>query len=92
MWPSQRLAEMVMRRLRDHGHERQAQHVSYPKAGHFAGSLPFLPMREVVARHPRIEIPAEFNYGGTRDANGRASSDAWPRIVEFLRASLSKGS
>ena len=92
LWPSQRLTDIAMRRLRDHGREGDAQHLSYPQAGHFVGSPPFLPMGEVMARHPRSLLPAPIDYGGTPDANGRASSDAWPRIAEFLRTSLTNNS
>jgi dienelactone hydrolase len=92
LWPSQRLADVAMRRLRDHDREGDAQHLSYPQAGHFVGSPPFIPMAEVASRHPRSPLPAAIDYGGSPDANGRASSDAWPRIAEFLRTSLTESS
>ncbi|HEV2815315.1 MAG TPA: acyl-CoA thioester hydrolase/BAAT C-terminal domain-containing protein [Solirubrobacteraceae bacterium] len=90
MWPSGRFAEMVTQRLRDHGRGDDVVHLHHPAAGHLAGSLPFLPAGAAVTRHPQGPPFVSFKLGGTRAADGRAASESWPHIVDFLRGSLTE--
>jgi dienelactone hydrolase len=76
VWPSSLLAEQVAERLRDHEHPYEFEHLSFPEAGH------------------AIRVPYRFDdsvpqnkshkYGGTHQANARASARAWVRTLDYL--------
>jgi dienelactone hydrolase len=72
-WPSLRMAREVKKQLAGRRRDREVQLHEYSMAGHFI----FTP-----------GMPVSINLGGTRTANATASSDAWPRLAKFLRATL----
>ena len=83
LWPSPVLAELAVARLAAHGHA--ATHLRYPAAGHMIGPVG-LPATVNTILHPlRGRAMA---LGGTPAGNAAAASDSWPRVVQFLRASL----
>jgi hypothetical protein len=75
MWPSTRMADAAMARLRAGGHPHASRHLSYAHAGHFSGPPAF-------GDHARS--PA-FAYGGTPAGDAAARADSWPRVLAFLR-------
>lgn len=87
VWPSTRLTEIAADRLRVRGFAHAFEHLSYPNAGHFASIPPYIPTTVTWSRHP--QVPFSLEMGGTPEANAAASADLWPRIVDFLRRSLS---
>ncbi len=86
IWPSTRLAEIAIARLRANALGYPVEHLSYPRAGHMSCLPPYLPTTRTWSRHPLVPLALEM--GGTPEANARASADAWPRIVSFLRQHL----
>jgi dienelactone hydrolase len=86
LWASSSLTEIAERRLRRANFPHFYEHVRYPNAGHFAVLLPNLPTTSNSGRHP--VVPMTLAFGGTPDANARASADMWPRVVSFLRTCL----
>ena len=84
-WPSARLTEVAVERLRARGFAHAFEHLSYPQAGHFASLPPYIPATLTWSRHPQLPMPLEM--GGTPQANAAASADLWPRIVRFLKQS-----
>jgi dienelactone hydrolase len=80
LWPSSRLAQIAVERLESHRHPYPSAHVSYPGCGHFL-SLPNYPVL-TSPEHPRLRRPVIL--GGSRQANARASVDAWARSLAFL--------
>lgn len=81
MWPSVRMGEMVMERLRAHDHPYPDRHLRYPGAGHLL-SFPYLPPSVRPARHSAIGLP--FAYGGNPRDQARANADSWHTVLAFL--------
>jgi dienelactone hydrolase len=79
IWPSERLATMVMTR-RDRQDDR---HLTYPLAGHSAGRPAGLPASEGFAYHPILQT--NIAMGGSKAANGASATDAWPQVLNHLR-------
>jgi dienelactone hydrolase len=77
VWPSVTLAEMVMKRLKEHHHPYEDRQVSYEHAGHLSLPIPNLPTR----------FPAVLAglLGGTPEGNAHAVTDAWSRMLTFLQ-------
>ncbi|MCA1592734.1 MAG: hypothetical protein LC754_08815 [Acidobacteria bacterium] len=75
-WPSYRMSEMVIGRLRKFRHKYPYQHLWYEDAGHTFedGYLP----------------SAQFSktLGGTPGGNARAQADSWPKVLRFLKENL----
>jgi dienelactone hydrolase len=85
LWPSVALAEIAVRRAREHGAAHPIRHVSYPDAGHVFTRPAGFPI-SVSAVHP---VTGELiAYGGSEVGNAHASASSWQEILTFLRASL----
>jgi dienelactone hydrolase len=84
MWPSAEFARRAIARLEAHRHARPYRHLSYPRAGHAIG-MPCVPHGTEIV-HPVNGW--RYALGGTAEANARASSDSWPKLLEFLREHL----
>lgn len=78
MWPSTRLCELAMDRLRAHGHRFPYRHLSYDHAGHLITPLGVAAAPTTIGR---------FKTGGSPEANAQASADAWPKVLDVLAAS-----
>lgn len=83
MWPSTRMAEISMARLREHDFAHPYEHLSYPGAGH-AFRAPYWPQTMI---EWRID-GALYTYGGNPESNAHAAVDSWRRIKQFLRENL----
>ena len=88
VWPSTRLTQIAVDRLRSRGFRHTFEHLSYPHAGHFASLPPYIPATVTSARHP--QVPFVLEMGGTPEANAAASADLWPRIFRFLEEALAR--
>ena len=82
MWAASPMAAEVVNRMREHGRPDDIVHVSYAGAGHVFLHRAFLPA-------PDPSTAPRYDFGGTDEADDTAAADAWPRIVEFLRAGAS---
>ena len=81
MWPSERLAEIALRRLEAHHFPHQYRHLSYAGAGHMIGT-PYMPTTVLASLHP---LTGEyFAYGGTPRAYAAAREDSWREILKML--------
>jgi dienelactone hydrolase len=85
MWPSTRLAEVSVQRLRDHDFAYPYEHISYPGAGHLFG-MPYFPTTMVESKHPVDGVL--YAFGGDAESNMRASVDSWRRVRNFLSENL----
>lgn len=81
LWPSVRMGEMIMARLRAHGHPYPDRHLRYPGAGHLIG-IPSLPPSIRPARHPALGLT--IAYGGNPRDQARANVDSWHTMLAFL--------
>jgi dienelactone hydrolase len=82
MWPSARMAEMVIERLHKHHYPYPSLHLSYPNAGHWIGA-PYFPASTTSGHHA---LNGElYAYGGTVAGNAFAMADSWEQILQFLK-------
>jgi hypothetical protein len=80
IWPSQAMSETIVAALKNVPNAR-VTHLSYPDAGHGVFGAPFDPAK---AERARLE-----SLGGTLEATLAARTDGWPKVLQFLEASLS---
>jgi hypothetical protein len=80
MWPSAVFAEMVMRRLKEHGHPFPDQAICFEGSGHIF-RLPYLPTTA-------NQTNRQFIVGGNPQADAQASLGAWKAILDFLNSHL----
>jgi hypothetical protein len=70
IWPSPRMAEMILHRRMNRGQNLRTRHVNYAGAGHGL-SVPYLP---------------QYVYGGgTSRDNAAAEAEAWAQVLGFLQ-------
>lgn len=87
LWPSKRMAERIMERLKVHKYPYQYQHISYPNAGHRI-KVPGLerssyePISEDTVTHEILQL------GGTYEGNKAASEQSWGEVLEFFRLAI----
>lgn len=80
VWPSALLAERAASRLAANDHPWQFEHLSFPDAGHTI---------RVPYRFGADTDPDErHQYGGTHEANARASARAWENVLQYLNHAL----
>lgn len=77
--PSTEMADMIMRRLDQHGFPYRHEHLAYEAVGHGL-ALPNLPTT-TINRSPILQ-------GGTPQATAAANADAWPKALAFLKEAL----
>lgn len=76
VWPSADHAQRVAERLDEHDHPFQFEHLSFPEAGH-AIRVPY--------RFDESTASGETHrFGGTHEANARASACAWTKALQYL--------
>jgi dienelactone hydrolase len=80
-WPSDDMARAVADRLAAHRHPFPVEHLSYPDAGHFIGP-PYSATTATTTISPWTGQVMAF--GGTAEANARASADSWPSVLALL--------
>jgi dienelactone hydrolase len=81
LWPSTRLSEIAMERLRSHEHPFPYEHLRYEGAGHLIRA----PSTDetLFARES-----GPFVLGGSTETNRAASADSWPRVIDMLSRGL----
>lgn len=79
LWPSTRLSEMAIERLRAHDHPFPCEHLRYEGAGHLISLPGYEPARSWERR---------FEMGGSREANEFANADSWTKVLGFLKEHL----
>lgn len=90
-WPSCELSDVAWNRLVDAGHTQRHPldaHACFAGAGHALNpGLVGLPLANSLTR-PRPDGGIVDRYGGSVQANGRATREAWQRVSTFLEAAL----
>ncbi|WP_158568022.1 MULTISPECIES: acyl-CoA thioester hydrolase/BAAT C-terminal domain-containing protein [unclassified Duganella] len=77
LWPSSRMAEQIVTRLKDRAFLHVHQHIFYPDAGHPV--MPLFRLRDRIMFRLMSGI-----FGGDAKANRSAQRDAWDRSLTFL--------
>ena len=85
VWPSERMAEMIAKRLRSKGLTGAVEHVNYPRAGHSL-RYPSMPTTVRMSRSRGMRFP--ILLGGRAPADAQAQADAWRRAIAFFAKSL----
>ena len=81
VWPSRRMAEMVIERLSAHKFPHAAEHLCCEGAGHTLRP-PYTPATVTRTRYPFVGI--EVVLGGAPEANHHGQLAAWRKSLEFL--------
>jgi dienelactone hydrolase len=86
VWNSAEMADDVLSRLKSHRFAFGAQNLKYPRAGHYAGRVEFIPTwhREVV----NPTSGRETDPGGSPDGDAHSTIDSMPKVLEFLKKNL----
>jgi pimeloyl-ACP methyl ester carboxylesterase len=82
LWPSARLSQMAIERLKAHDHPFPREHLRYEGAGHMIA----LPGYE-----PEASWTGRFELGGSPKADEFANADSWQKVLGFLRDHLGRG-
>jgi dienelactone hydrolase len=87
LWPSERMADLIMDRLRERNYPYEYRHITYPSAGHRI-KVPglddsrYAPVSEDTVTHEVL------NLGGTLEGNKAASERSFSETVQFFRENL----
>ncbi len=76
VWPSTRMSEEVIARLKQHKHRFAYKHVAYPDAGHGISLPGYYPTADSVRN------------GGTAKTNAQAQAGGWLELLAFLSRNL----
>jgi dienelactone hydrolase len=79
VWPSSIYVDNIARRLYDHG-RTDVTPLVYPAAGHGLG----FPVPNVRVATKGGANEGYYDFGGTPEADGRARSAMWPKLLAFL--------
>jgi dienelactone hydrolase len=87
LWPSERMAAMVVERVSRHKYPFEVKHVAYENAGHRIkvpglSDSSYMPVTEDTVTHELL------NCGGTFEGNKIASEKAWPEAIKFFKQAL----
>lgn len=80
VWPSATLSDVAIKRLKDNDHPWSVRHLTFPEAGH-AIRVPY-------SIEAGANPTARHRFGGTNEANARASNEAWRVTLEYLHRGL----
>lgn len=87
LWPAERMANMIIERLKRNDYPYPYRHITYANAGHRI-KVPGLdrssyePVSEDTVTHELLQL------GGTYQGNKTASEQSWPEVLEFFRSCL----
>jgi dienelactone hydrolase len=90
VWPSTEMSDAVVGRLKQDHFPYPYEHLNYPHAGHRAGRPQIVPTWHGTTRNPTSG--REEYLGGKPDGDAQSSLDAIPKVLEFLRTSLTEHS
>ena len=85
MWPSEAMADAVLRRLESHEFQYATKHVKNKGAGHLL-RLPHTPSTTLASKLANFDLRVAF--GGNADATAQARIVAWRETLEFLQTHL----
>ncbi len=89
LWPSERMATLIMKRLKKHDYKYIYRHLSYPNAGHRI-KVPGLDHSSYEPISEDTVTGEILRLGGTYEGNKLASEQAWTETVNFFRHALSE--
>jgi len=84
VWPSSELSHIAVARLEENDHPYPYEHLDYDGAGHVV----FLPYHPTTVGYTRVFSGMALDFGGSPEANARASINAWVQTLRFLKENL----
>jgi dienelactone hydrolase len=84
VWPSSKLSSIAAARLEENNHPYPYEHLDYDGAGHVV----FLPYHPTTVGYTRVFSGMALEFGGSPEANARASADSWKKMLRFLEDAL----
>jgi len=84
VWPSSELSRIALARLEKNDHPFPHEHLDYEGAGHVV----FLPYQPTSVGYTRVFSGMALDFGGSPEANARASVDSWEKMLRFLANNL----
>ena len=87
VWNSGSMADSIVARLKQSQFAYNVEHLKYARAGHGAGRPEIVPAWQGLIRNPTSG--RDVDIGGTPRGNAESSLDAIPKVIDFLRQSLS---
>jgi hypothetical protein len=81
------MADSIVARLKQSRFAYDVEHLKYAHAGHGAGRPEIVPAWLGLTKNPTSGRDVEL--GGTPAGNAESSLDAIPKVIDFLRQSLS---
>ena len=81
VWPSARMAKMIVERLHAHNLAKIVEHLDYPGAGHSL-RYPYLPTTARIFRPATLKYFVSF--GGSAREDAAAQADSWRRAISFF--------
>jgi len=87
VWESASMADSAVNRLQHEHFAFEVVHLKYPHAGHVAGRPDISPAYSGPGMNPVSGQPT--NMGGTPQGNAESTLDAIPKVLDFLKKSLS---
>ncbi len=87
LWPSSYYSHLVMNRLNKKGSTIEKSFIPFANTGH-EFLLPDLPAANLPYYHPVAKM--WLSYGGTMEANARASEVSWLRTLNFLNKTFNR--
>jgi dienelactone hydrolase len=86
LWPAAEMSEAIIARVQSKGGTHAAEQLHFAHAGHML-RYPHLPVTARDSRNKHLR-GARFSFGGTPNADAEAQTQAWHRVITFLRANL----
>ena len=87
LWPSERMANLIIDRLTRHSYGFPYRHIAYPNAGHRIkvpglADESYKPISEDTVTHELLQL------GGTFEGNKSASEQSWEEVAQFFGSVL----
>jgi uncharacterized protein len=87
LWPSERMANLIMERLKAHHYQYEYRHIAYPNAGHRI-KVPGLDDNRYDPVSKDVVTDEILSLGGTLAGNRRASEESFIETAQFFRSIL----
>jgi dienelactone hydrolase len=85
LWPSERMAYLIVKRLEKHDYAYPCRHIAYPNAGHRI-KVPGLGRNNYVPVSEDAVTGETLQLGGTYEGNKAASERSWGEALDFFRS------
>jgi len=86
VWPSHRLSQLIIKRLKMKNYPRPFNLLSYSEGGHMLIPYPYYPTTLRKFYLPTVGVWE--GLGGSAKGAARAAEDSWAKVIDFIRTEL----